>query len=165
MARAEVVFEAVGFSYPAARWLERPGYTIHIAHVRRVPRSGVKTGKKDAFRLLTPWRGNAMPEAYLLPEEVRRVRDLAQQRHFLGPESRSAQGRLRQDLRRQDHVVGENPVETAASGSVRTARSLNGTSASSRGEDTPRRSHRPRNIRDTVVGSTRARRELFRVNL
>jgi transposase len=108
----EVVFEAVGFYRPVARWLDAMGYDVHLAHVGRVPKSRQKTDKKDARRLLTLWRGDALPEAYLPPEEVQRLRDLARHRQFLGQESRRLKGKLKQDLYKHGHFVDENPVET-----------------------------------------------------
>jgi len=108
----EVVFEAVGFYRPVARWLDDLGYDVHLAHVGRVPKSRQKTDKKDALRLLTLWRGDALPEAYLPPEEVQRLRDLARHRQFLGQESRRLKAKLKQDLYKHGHFVDENPIET-----------------------------------------------------
>ena len=108
----DVVFEAVGFYRPVAGWLDRLGYDVHLAHVGRVPKSRQKTDKKDARRLLTLWRGDALPEAYLPPEEVQRLRDIARHRQFLGQESRRLKTKLKHDLYKHGHFVDENPIET-----------------------------------------------------
>jgi transposase len=108
----DVVLEAVGFYRPVAKWLDGLGYDVHLAHVGRVPKARQKTDRKDARRLLTLWRGDALPEAYLPPEEVQRLRDVARHRQFLGQESRRLKTKLMHDLYKHGHFVEENPVET-----------------------------------------------------
>lgn len=109
---ADVVLDTVGFYRSVARRLDGLGYDVHLAHLGRVPKSRMKTDRKDARRLFTLWRGDALPEAYLPPEEVQRLRDIARHRQFLGKESRRLKGKLKHDLYKHGYFVDENPIET-----------------------------------------------------
>lgn len=53
-----------------------------------------------------------MPEAYLPPQEVQRLRDIARHRMFLGQQSRRLKSKLKQDLNKHGHFLKTNPVET-----------------------------------------------------
>lgn len=108
----DAILECVGFYRPVAKWLGELGYTVHLAHVGKIPKPRLKTDKKDARHLLRLWRGDALPEAYLPPDEVQRLRDIARHRQFLGQQSRRLKTKVKHDLYKHGHFVNENPIET-----------------------------------------------------
>lgn len=107
------IIESVGFHRPVARWLQKQGHEVHIAHAGGIPKPKVKTDKKDARHLGNLYRSNLLPESYLAPEEVQRLRDLARQRQFIGQESRRLKTKLMHDLQKHGHFVDKNPYENA----------------------------------------------------
>jgi transposase len=109
---ADVVLESVGFYRPVAKWLTDLGADVHLAHLGKIPKPKLKTDKKDARHLLRLYQGNALPEAYLAPDEVQRLRDLARHRRLLGQESRRLKGTLKQNLYKHGHFVDDNPILT-----------------------------------------------------
>lgn len=105
------ILETVGFYRPVAKWLGEQGFEVHLAHVGKIPKPRIKTDKKDAKHLLRLWQGDALPEAYLPPDEVQRLRDIARHRMFLGQESRRLKSKLKHDLYKHGHFVDQNPIE------------------------------------------------------
>ncbi|MBI4392589.1 MAG: IS110 family transposase [Euryarchaeota archaeon] len=109
---APVVIETVGMHRPVALWLQELDFDVHLANTSRIPKPVVKTDKKDARHLADLYRANLLPESYLAPEEVQRLRDLARHRQFLGQESRRLRGKLMHDLIKHGHFREKNPVLT-----------------------------------------------------
>lgn len=105
------ILECVGFYRPVAAWLEELGFDVHLAAVGKIPKPKLKSDKKDARHLLKLWRGDTLPEAYLPPDEVQRLRDVARHRMFLGQQSRRLKSKLKHDLYKHGHFVTQNPVE------------------------------------------------------
>lgn len=107
-----VVIEAVGFSRPVARWLQEQGHDVRLAHPRAIPKPMVKTDKKDARHLAQLLRVDLLPEAWLAPEDVQQLRDLARHRRYLGEQRASVRGKIKHDLLKHGHLLDKNPVET-----------------------------------------------------
>lgn len=113
-ARGTVIIETVGFYRPVAKWLHELDLEIHLAHLAKIPKPRLKTDKKDARHLLRLFRGDALPSAYLPPEETQRLRDTARHRMFLGQESRRLKAKIKHELYKHGHFVEESPVKTRA---------------------------------------------------
>lgn len=109
---ADAIIECVGFYRPVASGLEEMGFDVHLAAVGKIPKPRLKSDKKDAHHLLRLWRGDALPEAYLPPDDVQRLRDIARHRMFLGQQSRRLKSKLKHDLYKHGHFVTTNPIET-----------------------------------------------------
>lgn len=112
--RGDAIIESVGFHRPVARWLDEQGHEVHLAHTGEIPKPRVKTDKKDAKHLANLFRADLLPEAYLPPEEIQRLRDIGRQRQFLGQESRRLKTKIMHDLFKHGHFVDKNPTETIA---------------------------------------------------
>lgn len=108
-----VVLECVGFYRPITSWLEDMGMEVHVANVARIPKPKVKTDKKDAHHLLRLWRGDSLPESYLPPNDVHKLRDLTRHRIYLAAESRRFKGKVKHDLYKHGHFVDANPLNSA----------------------------------------------------
>lgn len=106
-----VILECVGFYRPVSSWLQELGLEVHVANVAQIPKPKIKTDKKDAHHLLRLWNGDALPESYLPPAEVQRVRDITRHRMYLATESRRFKGKLKHDLYKHGHFVSENPLQ------------------------------------------------------
>lgn len=107
----DAILECVGFYRPVTAWLEEMGFDVHLAAVGKIPKPRLKSDKKDARHLLRLWRGDALPEAYLPPEDVQHLRDIARHRMFLGQQSRRLKSKLKHDLYKHGHFVAKNPIE------------------------------------------------------
>ncbi|MHB8604404.1 MAG: IS110 family RNA-guided transposase [Thermoplasmatota archaeon] len=107
-----VVIETLGITRPVAKWIQEQGNEVHVANTSRIPKPAVKTDKKDAKHLANLFRANILPESYLAPEEIQRLRDLARQRQFLGEESRRLKGKIKLDLQKHGHFTDKKPWDT-----------------------------------------------------
>lgn len=107
----DVIIESVGFYRPVAKWLQDLGYDVHLAHLGAVKKDRRKSDKRDAKRNLRLYQGKALAEAYLPPEEVHRLRDIARHRMFIGKELRRLKSKVKQDLYKLGHFVEENPLD------------------------------------------------------
>lgn len=108
----EVLVEAVGMHRPVAAWLTSMGMHVHLVNVAQLPRLVQKNDEKDAKRLADFFQAGALPEAYLPPERIQLLRDLARHRMFLGQESRRLRSKIMHDLMKHGHFFEANPAET-----------------------------------------------------
>lgn len=111
-AGSRVVIESVGFHRPVANWLLEKGFEVHVAHPRAIAAKSVKTDRKDAANLAELLRLNALPEAWLAPEDVQVLRDIARHRQTLGQETARFKSKVKHDLLKHGHFVETNPADT-----------------------------------------------------
>lgn len=107
-----LVIEAVGFSRPVARWLREQGHDVRLANTRAIEKPKVKTDRVDAEHLAQLLRVNLLPEAWLAPEDVQKLRDLGRHRRYLGEKRSSIRSKIKHDLLKHGHFLDRNPVET-----------------------------------------------------
>lgn len=107
-----VILESVGFHRPIVRWLRAMDREVHLANTRLIPKPKVKTDKKDAKHLAKLFKGDLLPESWIPPEEIQRLRDLVRHRHFLGHQSGRLKSKIKHDLLKHGHFVEGNPAET-----------------------------------------------------
>lgn len=110
--KGPVVIEAVGFYRPIARWLERQGREVHLANPRLIPKPKVKTDKKDAKHLARLLKADMLPEAWIAPEEIEKLRDLVRHRRFLAEESGKLKTKIKADLLKHGHFYEKNPADS-----------------------------------------------------
>lgn len=107
-----VVVEAVGFHRPIVRWLEDLDREVHLANTRLIPKPKVKTDKKDAKHLAKLLRGDNLPEAWIPPEDIQRLRDLVRHRRFLGEQTGRLKTKVKHDLLKHGHFLEKNPADS-----------------------------------------------------
>lgn len=107
-----IVIEAVGFVRPVARWLEKTGKKVVVANPRQIPKPKVKTDKKDARHLARLLKADIVPEAWLPPPEIDRLRNLVRHRRFLGEETGRLKTKIKADLAKHGHFHTSNPADT-----------------------------------------------------
>lgn len=107
-----VVIEAVGFHRPVAKWLTEQGHELHLAHARSLEKPKVKTDKIDAEHLARLLKADLLPESWYAPESIQLLRDLARHRQFLGQQFGRLKGKVKHDLYKHGHFVGDNPART-----------------------------------------------------
>lgn len=108
----DVIIESVGMHRPVVRWIREQGHVVHMANTSRIPKPRVKTDKKDARHLARLYQADALPESWIAPEDVQKLRDLARQRQYLGQRSRQLRSKIMHDLLKHGHFFEKNPVET-----------------------------------------------------
>lgn len=111
-AGADVVIESVGFHRPVAHWLKNLGCHVHVAHVGNQRRPRIKTDVRDAENLARSFQVQALTLAYLPPEEIQILRDLARHRKTLGEHAASWKMKIAHDLQKHGHFWERNPCET-----------------------------------------------------
>jgi transposase len=79
----DMIIESVGFYQPVPKFLHDRGCDVHLAHLRAVKKERCKSDKRDAERNLRLYQGKALAEAYVPPEAVWRLRDIARHRMFI----------------------------------------------------------------------------------
>lgn len=107
-----VVLEAVGFYRPIAAWLAKGGREVHLANPRLIPKPKVKTDKKDAKHLAKLLKADILPESWIAPEEIEKLRDLVRHRRFLGEECGRLKTKIKADLLKHGHFYETNPADT-----------------------------------------------------
>lgn len=107
-----VVLETVGFHRPVVRWLKDMNREVHLANTRMIPKPKVKTDKKDAKHLAKLLRGDNLPESWVPPEEIQRLRDLVRHRRFLGEQTGRLKSKVKHDLLKHGHFLEANPADT-----------------------------------------------------
>lgn len=108
---SDVIIESVGFHRPVAAWLDQQGHRVHVAHVGDQRRPRIKTDRRDAENLARRFQVQALTLAYLPPEEIQLVRDLARHRKTLGEHGASWKMKIAHDLQKHGHFWDENPTE------------------------------------------------------
>lgn len=107
-----IVLEAVGFYRPIAAWLTKDGREVRLANPRLIPKPKVKTDKKDAKHLAKLLKADILPESWIAPEEIEKLRDLVRHRRFLGEESGRLKTKIKADLLKHGHFYEKNPADT-----------------------------------------------------
>lgn len=107
-----IAIEAVGFYRPIARWLREDGHDVRLANPRAIPKPKVKTDKKDARHLAKLLKGDLLPEAWIPPEEIQRLRDLVRHRRFLGEETGRLKSKIKHDLLKHGHFDEADLADT-----------------------------------------------------
>lgn len=109
---ANAIIESVGFHRPVAKWLHEQGHVVHLAHVGDLRKPRIKTDQRDAENLARRFQVQALTLAYLPPEEIQLLRDLARHRKTLGEHVASWKNKIAHDLQKHGHFLDVNPVET-----------------------------------------------------
>lgn len=97
---SEFAIEACSVWMPVFEELERKGFDVHLAHpsrVKLIAEARVKTDKIDAKVLANLLRTDMLPEAYIAPEHIRRLRAIVRHRYSLV--------RLRATVKHRVHAI------------------------------------------------------------
>jgi transposase len=108
----DAIIESVGFHRPVAKWLQEQGHAVHVAHVGDQKKPRIKSDRRDAENLARRFQLRALTIAYLPPEEIQLVRDLARHRRLLGENQARWKNKIAHDLQKHGHLWDNNPVET-----------------------------------------------------
>jgi transposase len=111
---SETIIETTGLYRPVSTWLLNQGHEVHLAVTTRIEKPKVKTDKKDARHLASLYRADLLPEAYLPPPEVQRLRDMVRQREFLGKQLGKLRTKVKHDLLKHGHLDVDQPTVTKA---------------------------------------------------
>ncbi len=107
-----VILESVGMHRPVVKWLQEEGHEALVAFVGDQRRPRIKHDRKDAHKIVTRHRANDLIMAYVPPEEMQLVRDLARHRMFLGEQGGRLKTKIAHDVLKHGHFRDVNPVET-----------------------------------------------------
>lgn len=110
--KANAIIESVGFHRAVAKWLDEQGCNVIVAHVGDQRRPRIKTDRRDAENLAKRFHRQDLTMAYLPPEEIQLVRDLARHRKLLGEHTSSWKTKIAHDLQKHGHFWDANPVHT-----------------------------------------------------
>jgi len=83
---SQIVIEACSVWQPVFEEIEEKGFDVHLAHpskVKLIAEARVKTDRIDAKVLADLLRTNMLPEAYIAPEHIRKLRTIVRHRYSL----------------------------------------------------------------------------------
>ena len=85
-ADSQIAIEACSVWQPVFEEIEEQGFDVHLAHpskVKLIAEARVKTDRIDAKVLADLLRTNMLPEAYIAPEHIRKLRTIVRHRYAL----------------------------------------------------------------------------------
>lgn len=83
---SQIALEACSLWQPVFEEMEEKGFDVHLAHpskVKLIAEAKVKTDKIDAKVLANLLRTDMLPEAYIAPEHIRKLRTIVRHRYSL----------------------------------------------------------------------------------